>query len=223
MDKVDETVWPVWLPFPISWVRSLANLFVFSAVTHTATHSLLNSLREGESSGVLWSKLQIHTLICLLLHFFCMVLGHHCVVRRLIDKQDAWWPGWLSWREGVNASIVVVVELMGTGIFILFLGTVFPPQTIEQKRIFIGLIGFALVTIAAYLYHYDFLVRRHRAAKLAAKLSQAGNGKRVSKAPVKGRYQPPKPAPTPPPPPIDPIDLELQQLREQIRKMNPDQ
>jgi hypothetical protein len=179
------SLWPLWLPFPISWARAGANVAVFSAVAKGVIQSALEVDEPEDIIPIV--------LAGLLLHFAIIVLGHHCITK-LINKKSAWFPGWLSWREGINGSIVLVVELLSTSLFVVFLAVTIDSTESEAGRIFVLRVLAFFFIVAAYLYHYDFLVRQRRAARLARKYSTAMS------APV----------------PVDPVDVELNQLRGQM-------
>lgn len=206
-----ELKWPVWLPYPINWVRALVNLFVASAIGKSASVALADAIRDGEidEPGELMAVITVLTVTCLLFHFLLIVLGHHCITK-LVHRHSRWFPRWLSWREGLNGFVVLVVQSLGTGIFIFFLAATFAPRTEEGMRTFVGLVGAGLLAVSAYLYHYDFLVRERRAVRKAAKRSQAGSG---NEKVGRGKERPSPTAPKSVTPPPDPIDLELDRLR----------
>ena len=144
-----------------------------------------------------------------------------------MGRTTAWFPQWVSWREGLNGAIVLLLQLGGTLIFVLLLALILHRQ-LESQEVWAWFIRSAvvgLIAIGAYLHHYDFLVRERRAAREVAKRSQlqTQNQKRGNKsnsssaAPLTGN---------PTPPPIDPIEQELNQMRadmglNQMRRRKP--
>ncbi|GET44167.1 hypothetical protein [Microseira wollei] len=107
------SLWPLWLPFPISWARAGANVAVFSAIAKGVAHSA-REVDEPEDMIPI-------VLAGLLLHFAIILLAHLCITK-LKDKKSGWFPRWLSWREGINGTIVLVVELLSTSIFLTLPG-----------------------------------------------------------------------------------------------------
>lgn len=202
--------WPVWLPYPISWARAFANLFVASVIGKASSTALMDAIRDGEidDPGELMAVVTVLAVVSLLFHFLFIVLGHHCI-SKLVLQRSAWFPGWLSWREGLTGFVVLVLQSMGTGFFVFYLAVMVMPRTEEQVRLFVGLVGAGLLAISAYLYHYDFLVRERRAARKIAKRSQAQSGNK--KRGKGGNSSPSVPANSTPPP--DPIEQELNQMR----------
>ena len=185
-----QSLWPLWLPFPISWARACANVAVFSMIAQ----GVVTSARKVDEP----TDLIPIVLAGLLLHFVIIMLGHHCITK-LISKKSNWFPGWLSWREGLNGSIVLVVELFSTTIFVVFLAATIDPSSSEAGRNFIkGVLAF-FVLVAAYLYHYDFLVRQRRLTRR--------RGQKNHKSPT---------VVSAPAVSVDPIELELNQLRNQM-------
>lgn len=181
-----QSLWPVWFPYPISWARACANIAVFSAIMQSAAPSIRRSDEASDLVSII--------LAALVLHFFGIVLGHHCIIK-LVKQKSNWFPGWLSWREGLNGSIILILELLSTSIFVGFLAVSINPYSANAGRNFLLMTMAFLIAVAAYLYHYDFLVRERRNAKMANR--QTSKQKKSSLSPQT----------------LDPIELELDRLR----------
>lgn len=216
--------WPVWLPYPINWLRAAGNLFLWWSLTEGMLESVFKNRddafhcwpdelgsMECPSAVSRGTFLLFAFFVNLIIQVFLVAIAHHWIAR-LQGKSRGWFPRWSSWREGLNGSIAIflggVVILIGA----ILLVALFPHWLTVRTLIPAILVG-ALV-INAYLHHYDYRVRERRAARKVAKHSQAkpgnkkrGKGGNSSPGPL------PKPATPPPPPPVDPIDLELDRLR----------
>lgn len=184
---MQQSLWPIWLPFPISWARASANVAVFSTIAQGVAASA-RKVDEPEDMIPI-------VLVGLFLHFAIIVLGHHCIAK-LKGRKSGWFPGWQSFREGINGSIVLVVELLSTSIFVIFLAAAIDPYSNDAGKNFVATVLAFFVIVAAYLYHYDFLVRRRRTTRQARKYLRVVSNSN--------------------PAPVDPVEVELNQLRGQM-------
>lgn len=197
-----KSQWSKWLPYPSSWLRAfvVVNSFKF-LLPKTVPNIFINI----SLSGILLFSIAI----CWLIHLPIVAYYHHVftlILSRLKTWYPIWlfgyakiqqrlvavrirspWPGLTSWQEGLNALIVLLITFpIGVIIYIPLYMQYLSLEKLRSDPIYATTI---CVIVAAYLYQYDFCVRQHRATRKAAQENK--------------RKQPP----------VDPIDIEIDQLR----------
>lgn len=158
--------YPKWFPYPICWVKSLALLIYLGL-----------SLRVAVFWGMLGTAIGIQhraLLLVLLLPFVFLVVIHHICIGAKSKRH--WFPSWCSWRTALNAMIVGSLAFTLAILIFYPLSSEFASQTsryhfLTQQEFDNDAVWYAVIalTVAAYLYHYDNLVRQSRKQKKLAK------------------------------------------------------
>lgn len=167
--------WPVHFPYPISWLRAFTALFL--------TVGFGFSLRLTGFWGLIFTTITGRLLplivlmaVGLIIPVFLVAYTHHLLWGRSDYRRFRWLPRAVSWREGLNALIVIVVaSLISTIVLMPFIGCYIANDDIDCLPPTEQQLQFALViwlTTAAYLYQYDYLIRHRRASKLKLKVPQ---------------------------------------------------
>lgn len=162
--RSQKSLWPLWFPYPSSWLRSFALALWMAIVLWIAGFwgalfgiALANILKRPET--LLWFlglALLVAVLVFSYIHYF------------LWGKPSKRWPHWLpspkSLWEGLLASIVMSLAIMvGVLCVMPFHNFEYYSQAaIETESKWFGTIW--LVT-AAYLYQIEYLLQRRFASK----------------------------------------------------------
>ena len=200
--------WPRWLPYPISWLRSVGLTYFLTSLVKSQF-----PLRQSDSVVAVliaaWITVPFlftffHWAIASVARFLLTRLPAHpklAPVRQYLT--DRWSGSQRShWREGLNAFIISFVAFVLSFLVVSFLTPV-PSKADAYEygsyllrrnvlRLRLDMIPIGMLVVSAYLYQYDLWARHRRAVKSAAKAQE----------PTKRR----SPAP-------DPADQELNQLR----------
>lgn len=206
-----KSFWPIWFPYPISWLRAAWVLSAFICTVQTVfTKELLaktiNTEHSLESTLVIYAVL---ILLCWLSQFLIIAIYHWIFVTLVHFLITSWWPSWLvgyerlqvnkrkpNWkklidsvREGLNAIIVLLVLGLVAWIVcrfvfnhVLLLSLIADwcrSRLLEQEGFEpqVRIVAFISLSIGAYLYQYDFLVRRWRTSRKLART--VGKGAKV--------------------------------------------
>lgn len=203
--------WPKWLPYPISWIRAFALNSVLIVL-------FWSRIPFRHSSSVVIALVSAWVAVPFLFAFFhwaVAAVAEFLLVRLPVHPNLSTVRQYLGdrlpelqrphWREGLNAFIVALVAFLASAFIVSFVPV--PSKEIAYEydmyllrrsmlRLSIDLMPIAMVIIAAYLYQYDLLVRRWRAAKTSAKSQPQ---KPVRRSPVAS--------------PPDPVEQELNQMK----------
>lgn len=164
--------WPVCFPYPISWLRA------FAASLLTIAFGL--SLRLTGFWGLIFVIITDQLLPSIILvavgltaPVFLVAYTHHLLWGRSDYRQFRWIPRGVSWREGLNALIVIVIASLISAIILLPFADCYAVNgDVDCLPLTEAQLQFALVvwfTTAAYLYQYDYLIRCRRASRLKSK------------------------------------------------------
>jgi hypothetical protein len=190
--------YPKWLPYPTSWLRSIVTVLILGPIGvllsflgfwfGSFTLLFSNSGTLAPISIAIFLTIGIgFTMIPIAL----MTCAHHVVMLifypQSISPDRPWWqPGWISWREGITGVVVISVSFAIAFLLLLLyrsdLLTTYNTLTASERDILFK-VGTALwIAAAAYLYHWDYLVRDKRQKERQAKLSQNAPFRRDSDA-----------------------------------------
>ncbi len=201
MSKKSRSWWPAWFPYPSSWARAFLIMMLIAF--------LMVSLRFTGFWGLAMSAISGNVVPFILLGLagflapFLLVAYTHNLIWR---KAPARWPQWLpspaSLKEGLTALIVMVVSIAAGLVTLIpfmqcaiFADEVVCPPLPEAQTTFATVV---LFVSAAYLYQYDYLVRRRR----------SNRKQRRTASPATRTTQPTAQ--------IDPLEAELNQLRRNL-------
>jgi hypothetical protein len=211
-----QKLYPKWIPYPISWLRTLLLILVLgslgSLISVVGLWTILWTFFESSIGAITpWNAcinlaivaaflLIPTTVLAYIYHIFTLIFD----AQSLSAKHPREFPTWQSWREGLTGVIV-----MGISISIAFAVCLwYHPHVLfsrkfltraEQEAI-INCFAIAWVIAAAYLYQWDYLARQKRQRQQNRRKSLAQNASQIQKLDK-------------PKDPVNPIDIELNKLR----------
>ncbi|RMG14450.1 MAG: hypothetical protein D6728_02645 [Cyanobacteria bacterium J055] len=228
-----KKLYPKWVPYPSSWLRTFVTLLVLGPtgilISVFGLWGSLGTLFGGSTGNVPLPGVPIRlavtalvlllptTILAYVYHLFTLILN----AKSISVQHPRWFPTWRSWREGLTGVIV-----MGLSFTVAFLVVSwYRPDLVinsdaiaetDQETIATFLTLVWLIS-AAYLYQWDYLVREKRAR------NPKNRKQNPRKLPNKGLKKSPPIAP-----PVSEIDIELNKLRgemglHQIKKFPPKQ
>ena len=180
--------YPKWLPYPTSWLRAIVTVFILGPIGvllsflgfwfGSFTLLFSNSGVLAPVSIVIFLTIGIgFTMIPIAL----MTFAHHIAMlifsQKSISSDRPWWqPGWVSWREGITGVMVISISFAIAFLLLLLyrsdLLTVYNTLTASERDILFKVGTTLWVVAAAYLFHWDYLVRAKRQKKQQAKLKR---------------------------------------------------
>ena len=168
----------LWIPYPSAWMSALLLLLLTGMLTYGATAVFdLGSWLSRISPNLSL----LLAIAALLTPMVLIAIAHHVLHLCLdcffpdskVDSRDAnsgFFPGLMSWWEGMYGWFVIVLTtLLTLGILGSFTATHFDYYRMlydllrswDKTRHFFTIPSFLWLVIAAYLYHFEFLVHRH--------------------------------------------------------------
>jgi len=181
--------WPVWIPYPSSWLRVLSLFPLLPGAALTAVWPFIILARNEENS--LSAIALLYILPVILLSIFLYTEGHHWLQSQKNRQPPRWFPHRTSWWAGFYAVLVLNITL------VVALLLAIPPDSrydtqaqIERANILSFLVWFAT---AAYCFQAELLIRRRFFSKKFASTAKASPRNSA-------RY-------------IDPVEVELNQMR----------
>jgi hypothetical protein len=170
---IKKLKWPTWIPYPISWLNALvlAGLMsLYISLIRTLFSETMMALVEPFPFRRLTGIPRPYTgLFSLLLFVFIVILPvvfiaffHHWlhllltrfspkVQSPIIGTTTGWFPGFMSWWEGVWGLCVTIAGLF----FGITLAAMFGDGSLEQTT---NVVGVSWFFCAAYLYQLFYLV-----------------------------------------------------------------
>lgn len=104
--------WPVWFPYPSSWLRAIALLLWFGIVVEFFRFW---GVVAGDIAAAISEDDRLYLMavgVSFLGAIFVFSLGHHLILSIFKkSKSKTWIPGGRSWWEGVVATIVLFLSL----------------------------------------------------------------------------------------------------------------
>jgi len=179
-----RSLWPVWLPYPSSWLQALLILLLASLGTYCMRATGLFGLRLSEMIERPEPFL-FFGILALLSPIVWITLCHHLVhlaIARYLpslrsgemDDPVKTWPDLMSWWDGLYGWMVAALSTMvSLGVFVLFLPSmevdfVGDRPYLESPDAIASVAGSVWLICAAYLYQLETLVQqRIRAASQA--------------------------------------------------------
>jgi hypothetical protein len=165
--------WPTWIPYPISWLNALAlaglMTLYFSLIGSLFSETIRALVEPFPFRNLIGYPRPYTGLLSLLLLVFMVILPvvfialvHHwlhllltrflpAVQSPIIGPTKGWFPGFMSWWEGVWGLCVTVAGLF----FGITLAAMFPMNELEKVA---RIVGVAWFICAAYLYQLFYLV-----------------------------------------------------------------
>lgn len=157
-------MYPSWFPYPGSWLRAIAALLFTAllgfALTITGAWAIVAPFNGYEYLLAIFGAAGFTALVVCFLH--------HIFLGKSPQRMPWWVPSWRSIRAALTMLIVIVVATaIASGLVFPFLRCFRVLDELEcanEDKVMRWF--FALwITVAAYLYQYDFLVRRRRERK----------------------------------------------------------
>jgi hypothetical protein len=176
--------WPKWIPYPVSWLNALvlAGLMVLyvSFIRSLFAETIMALAYPLPFRNLTGYPRPYTGLLSLLLLVFIVILPvvwialvHHClhllltrflpaVQSPIIGPTRGWFPGFMSWWEGVWGLCVTVAGIF----FGITLAAMFADASLEQVT---RIVAVAWFFCAAYLYQLFYLVELRILTVRAAK------------------------------------------------------
>ncbi|WP_143854124.1 hypothetical protein [Nostoc sp. 'Peltigera membranacea cyanobiont' 210A] len=178
--KLQTFYWPLWFPYPTSWLKALVlNLFLSAII-----FILKNPGKLGYRIAYFVSSpelLAIFTILLILSPIPIISLTHHCLhllISRFmseiqapeIGKTQGLLPGIMSWWEGLYAWLVIAISTLIAAFFSTILLPFFnisyarqieyytPMENVNNNIILV--FGVFYVSAGALVYQIEYLVRR---------------------------------------------------------------
>jgi hypothetical protein len=208
-----KKLYPKWIPYPISWLRTLVLILVLgptgSLISVLGLWGSFGTILGGSSGDIplpdVLILLAIAALVLLLpttilayvYHVFALIID----AKSISAQHPRGFPTWRSWREGLTGIIVMGLSLTISVFVVLWYrpDLIGNPDLVTQsdKEEIATFLGIVWLISAAYLYQWDYLVRKKRTRK---------QKKRKSSSVAIETKSPPQPR-------VDEIDIELNKLR----------
>lgn len=186
--------WPAWFPYPRNWVRAFATAMLMGLVGVSVRLTGFWGLVISSTTDRILPWIVLSCL-GLLAPFLLVAYAHNMIWGKSPTRWPQWLPSPSSLKEGLTALIVMFVAIIiGLVALLPFAECFIYAGEFECRPLTEGEVNFATAVwfiSAAYLYQYDYLVRRRRVNK--QKRSVAPRSTTAA--------------------PSNPVDIELNQLR----------
>lgn len=159
-----KSFWPRWFPYPISWIKAFVLLFLFSLTIwllyFLGLWTMLISETFATIKPLLGFLIAIPFIQVILIAYFYHIFG---IWKKYITLPRKWprcFPTWISWREGINGIIIIIISTLFS--ILIMMPWIYYHRNnvykINNPKIaeIITLIWFVS---SAYIYHYDYLIR----------------------------------------------------------------
>ncbi len=175
--KLKKFHWPLWFPYPSSWLKAL----ILALFLRVIIFIIDSTSRVGYRIAYFVNSLELFVMFTILLILSPIIIisfTHHCLHLLLsrfiseiqapeIGKTQGFFPGIMSWWEGLYAWLVIVISTL----IAIFFCTIFLPssnitytQSLEYYRNFhnkiIVTFGLFYISAAALVYQIEYLVRQ---------------------------------------------------------------
>ncbi|MBD2683178.1 MULTISPECIES: hypothetical protein [Nostoc] len=175
--KLKKFHWPLWFPYPSSWLKAL----ILALFLRVIIFVIDSTSKVGYRIAYFVNSLELFVMFTILLILSPIIIisfTHHCLHLLLsrfiseiqapeIGKTQGFFPGIMSWWEGLYAWLVIVISTL----IAIFFCTIFLPssnitysQSLEYYGNFhnkiIGIFGFFYIFAAALVYQIEYLVRQ---------------------------------------------------------------
>ncbi|WP_445634955.1 hypothetical protein NSTC745_06844 [Nostoc sp. DSM 114161] len=175
--KLKKIHWPLWFPYPSSWLKAL----ILALFLRVIIFIIDSTSKVGYRIAYFVNSLELFVMFTILLILSPIIIisfTHHCLHLLLsrfipeiqapeIGKTQGFFPGLMSWWEGLYAWLVIGISTL----IAIFFCTIFLPsdnitytQSLEYYRIFhnkiIVTFGFFYIFAAALVYQIEYLVRQ---------------------------------------------------------------
>ncbi|MDZ8108922.1 MAG: hypothetical protein RM338_25315 [Nostoc sp. DedQUE12a] len=175
--KLKKIHWPLWFPYPSSWLKAL----ILALFLRVIIFVIDSTGKVGYRIAYFVNSLELFVMFTILLILSPIIIisfTHHCLHLLLsrfiseiqapeIGKTQGFFPGIMSWWEGLYAWLVIVISTL----IAIFFCTIFLPssnitytQSLEYYRNFhnkiIVIFGFFYIFAAALVYQIEYLVRQ---------------------------------------------------------------
>lgn len=168
--------WPSWIPNPNSWLSAIVLIVLISGFLAATPWLVLLLQFIGQFSP----KLAMGLWFCAYLSPIALIAAIHHASHQLLDryfpqtrspatdKVEGWMPTLMSWWEGLYGWLTIVLALFVSNALL----AVFAPSSLFANSHFLDFSTtqmegqFVILTLvrllcAAYLYHFESLVRQH--------------------------------------------------------------
>ncbi len=154
--RSSKSLWPLWFPYPSSWLRSLVLSLWMSVVLRI---ELFWSVLFGAAYFGLTKRLEpLIGSVCLALtaSFTLFSYTHHFLWSRSPVRYPKWLPSPKSLWEGFYAAIVMTIAIAISFACVIPLHDPTVGQVSEAEVKWLTIIWF---TAASYLYQAEYLIR----------------------------------------------------------------
>jgi hypothetical protein len=183
-----KNLYPKWFPYPSSWLRAIVTILILGPIGILlcilgfwfGSFALLFGGFGGTSP---WGLVAFWTIVLgfMLVPVTLITYIHHLLTlvfspQSFPEDRPRWQPRWISWQEGITGVITIGVSFAIASFFVFL----YRPDLLSAyntlaptERNFIFKVGTGIwIAAAAYLYHWDYLVRDKRKLKQQAKIRQ---------------------------------------------------
>lgn len=164
--------WSFWIPYPRSWISAIFLCLILSGLVKGSNKVLeigYYLTRHLPRLDVMFGVIAILSpilFIAIIHHFLNLLLDVLLPNNDLLklDKVQGWNPGIISWWKGLYSWLVIFLATIITIGILDFLAV--NPSSIRylyhgsRDNFLISIIGIIWVTAAAYLYHFEHLVKQ---------------------------------------------------------------
>jgi hypothetical protein len=215
--KSNKFAWPVWFPYPSSWLKALVLAFLLGIMIRiiSFTGNIGYKIANFTNSPEL---LMIVTILVIILPIFIITFTHHIFhifIKKLFPKIQSpemqnvqgYIPKIVSIWEGLYGWLVICLSSLIAFLSIIFIILLFDVDFDESSRFYndnegliLTIIGFSWITTAALIYQVDFSFKRILLSISSANSIQKNTSQESNISP-KQKSQ------------VDPLDLEMNKLK----------
>ncbi len=164
--------WSPWIPYPRSWISAIFLCLILSGLVKGADkvfkigYYLTQHLPRLDAMFGVIAILSPILFIAIIHHFLNLLLDVMLPNNDLLklDKVQGWNPGLISWWKGLYSWIVIFLATIITiGVLDFLVIDVSSVRYLyhgSRDNLLVSIIAIIWVTVAAYLYHFEHLVKR---------------------------------------------------------------
>jgi len=175
--KLQNSRWPIWLPYPSCWLKSLVLMVFLGLITFVCKnfirvgYGVAKFINSPELFGILLITAILSPILFIAFthHYLHLIFSRFIsdiqapeigIVKGLLPKLMSWWEGLYGW-------LVILLSSLVAGLFCTMILPVFglsyakPPETYTgiEKQILV-IFGIVWLIQGSLIYQIDYLVRQ---------------------------------------------------------------